>query len=866
MDKRRVKKNAGLKGSVLYTVTLVMMVMIILMMSAIALAGTANKRAFGEYHDDQTTYTGRSVINSVLNSFGVADDLGGNKGLGTHIATELIAKPSKSIIVNVNNQVALPDGFGTVEKLEFKYVGIDSEDGFYISGSGYKIFKVTATVKMGNETTTHSEYVCGVNANSSGGGGGAGFLASVFNLPESTGGTFHGPSYTLLLPERDASGDFIIDAEGNYDWPDPYAQAILDFRNPTHLSGGAMYASTVRFTTDNAQVSFLRNNHGSNGISASGNIAVLNPMSFLSEYKPGGSDSITNIPYIYCDGTFYTAVKPFIGTEDGGTDARSGNPINIYAGRVLFPSNPGNVYSSIYCYNTDETYNPADIKTSQLAFTVPTINEASSTVDVNNDLDGQSPVSVIAGNADGTQLLDWAAGTVGDKRLQTGSIYTMGSLKLGTAAYARVIVQGDVSVNQILDMTDCSSDSEIHGNIYVNGQLMVNDLATLNTILKNPATVTCRKITDASGNDLSGAVSGNITIKDDAFTWPIGMSKDDILGHNDDANKIVQTSTDAFKLFYDADNQKFRRSENQSMLEVSGSTEIYYYGDNEVKMRTVSDSNAVSKTKNVNITNSCTIAGSFSGCTFNITPPDKGKIWINLYDVNFSDCDFIVDDSEGREVYFYIPQGDNYSPSTSLSDEAAYFDVIEDITGVSRDVNTLTNSFYANNTHFLTLNYHETFFGNGKTLVENLDLKTYYKKEDDHSGGNTSDTNFVPDLFICAADNKRAADNQPLVSLEFTNQCVITGHITALDASFSWANTSHNFSNGGFSYTLDGATQSDTFPNSNISVIGSVFVASIKQIQNDFQCFYVDYYAKENDDIDNGDNYSWATIDGYITY
>jgi len=888
MDTQKVKKRFRLKGSVLYTVTLVMMVMLILMMSAIALAGTANKRAYSEYHDDQTTYTGRSVIDSVVKTLGKGQ---ANESLGTHIATKLINKPSEPVVVNVNDKEALPDGYGTVEKLEFTYVGKDAEDDFYINGSGYNIFKVTATVKMGNETTTYSEYVCGVNNGGGGGGGGAGFLASNnFSLGGSTGATIHGPSYTLTLPKLDASGNVVLDAEGNIQWPDAYKEPLTDFRNDAGLSGGGLYGSTLRFTTGNSVVSFQKNINGSNGLSVSGNIAIINPTAFLSEYKPvydsadpDKSDSITNIPYIYCDGTFYAKVNPYVGALSSGSDPRVGNPINIYAGRILSPENDGTMYSSIYCYNSDATYSPSDKRTAPLTFTIPNINAASTTDEVNTALDGKSPISVLVGNGNGTKLLDWASGVMGDKKLQTGNIYTKGHLKLGTDPTHKFEIKGDICVEQVLDMTNCSYGSSVYGNICVNGQLMVKDAATFSSILKDSSTVTCRQITDAAGNNLKDAaeLSGKITIKDDAFTWPTGMSKDDILGKNDKSYKIIQTQNDAFESFYDVKGQKFKRSENNSCLDVSGTTEIYYYDNNEVKMRTVSDATAVSKGPKVDISKSCTIAGgTFKNCTFNITPPAKSEIWINLYDVKFSNCNIIVDDSDGREVYFYIPQGDNYS-STVSSAEGKYFEAISNTPGAdSRTVTNLKNTFYADNTHFLTKNYNETYFGGGESLVNPLNLKTYYKKDEDQLKANYKKdedqlkANFVPDLYICAADNKtkpsatddKIPDPDTVVTIDFSNQCVLTGHIIALDSNFSWANSSHKFSDGNFSYTLEGATKEDTFSNKNISVIGSIFVANIKQIQNTFQCFYVDYFPEGTEIKDVKDKYSWETIDGYVSY
>ena len=872
MDTQKVKKSSRLKGSVLYTVTLVMMVMLILMMSAIALAGTANKRAFGEYHDDQTTYTGRSVIDSVLKTLGKDET---NEELGIHIINQLGTDKNKVVTVNVNNKEALPDGYGTVEKLEFRYVGMDNEGGFYITGSGRNIFKVTATVKMGNEVTTYSKYLTGSSGGDVPPSGGAGFLSSAgIGIDKATAPSFHGPSYTQTLP----------DTISPLTWPNAYEEPITIFRNPVHLSGGALFGSTIAFTTSNAQVSFTKNLNGSNGLTIMGNLALLNDMSFLSEYTPNSSDSITNIPYIYCDGTFYTSNKPYIGVPKNGTDAREKNPINLYVGRIVIPGNEGNLYSSIYCYNSDTSYSATPLRTSPLTVTIPSLtlisdadgyDKIDGTVDeINDTLDGTSSVSIIGANGGGTQLLDWADATVGNKSVHSGSIYTKGSLKLGVApSWKKVIINGDICVEQILDMTDTSTDSAVNGSICVNGQLMVQSADQLMTILShNTATkVVCRSITDASGNDLSGTTwqkdgtTYDVTISTVAFTWPTGMEKSDILGQNNKNDKIVATQDDAFGKFYDVTNNKYKRSINESMLDVSADTEIYYYNDtdNEVKMRTISNATAVSKTKTVNISKSCTIAGgTFKNCTFNITPPIDEKIWINLYDVKFDSCKIIVDDSEGREVYFYIPQGTNFSPSASPNDDN-YFSAVSDVSGITRDKDTMTNTFSANNTQFLTKNYDTTYFGGGKSLVENLDLHTYYKKDIDKPGKNELNTNFVPDLYICAADNT-GAGNQ--MELKFDNECVLTGHIIALNSHLTWINSSHKHGPSDFSYTVDGATVPDTMTGTNISVIGSVFICGVDDLKNDFEFYYVDYQSEDDGSGFTDDGTALGAIDGYISY
>lgn len=858
MDTQKDKRSSRLKGSVLYTVTLVMMVMLILMMSAIALAGTANKRAFGEYHDDQTTYTGRSVIDSVVSTLDKAGP-DGNAAIGEYIKSQINANHDNTVVINVNNKEALPGGYGTVEKLEFKYAGIDKEGDFYISGSGNVIIKVTATVKMGNETTTYSEYLSGNQNNDSPPSGGAGFLAAGgLNLDASTSSGLHGPSYTETFPT------FLSPLT----WPDPYGEEIVTFRNPVHISGGGLYGSTAAFTTSNARITFARNVSGSNGFTVMGNLALMNEINILSGYTPVNTDSITNIPYIYCGGTFYIANKINVGSSSNT------NPINIYCGRVVFDGNDSSLSSSIYCYNSDASYVPGVLQSS-LTYTVPSLSVTSDGKGivgdkdvVNNQLDGTSSVSII-GFTNTSPLIDWASSAITNKQLHSGSVYTKGSLKLGATGKNAFNINGDVYVDQILDMRDSATGSTISGDICVNGQLMINNATDFMTILSHnlSSEVKCRAITDSSGTVLSDADFPGYNVKIDpavaAFTWPAGMSKDDILGKNNKDDKIIATHDDAFGKFYDIDKGKYKRSINESRLQVSGESKIYYYDSsaNEVKMRTVSNPTAVSVDKtSIDITESCTfVGGTFSECTFNITPDKDKQIWINLYDVKFENCDMIADDSKNREVYFYIPQEDNFSLSPSPLD-SNYFSAISAVSGTTRTSSTPENTFYANNTHFLTKNYHETYFGKGKSLVEDLNLVTYYKKADDKPQDNELGKNLVPDLYICSADNKAETN------VVFDNQCVLTGHLITLNSRLSWANSSHTHNGSNFSYTLSGSTEADAMASTNITAIGSVFVKGASQLQNNFEFYYVDYLPESKGEGIHDEKILLTPIDGYVSY
>ncbi len=831
------KKRYRFRGSVLFTVTLVMMVMIILMLTAITLAGVANKRAFGQYHDDQTTATGRSMVETIVSTLSAGQP---NEALGEYIFTELESSPDTPVVVNVNNGDALPSGFGTVEKLEFQYAGEDTEAGYYIHGTGYKIVKVTATVSMGNETTTYTQYVTGSSAGSGGAGGTGGFVVnSGFALDASTSGTFHGPSFSGV-------GGTLEDR--------------VFFRNKTKISGGALYNSTVLFTADGSKLSFARNIGAENGLSVNGNIGIKTPTIFTSEYTPGSSDKITDIPYVYCEGTFYAETKVTIGAES--------KPINIYTGRIYIPKNDNEFYSDIYCYNTDETYDP-DTFVGFGAFssggeTTPmtgVFDESASTADINNLFDGSSSLSFLYGTGAATKLIDWAASMTGNEAIHSGDIYTMGSLKLDNI----INIAGDVCVNQTLDISTLTGGSKINGNINVNGRLIVESAEQLKSVMGDVTFVNAKSIYTTAGDALGmeSFPEGNVNIDPgtDAFTWPTGLSKDDITGRSaDKSNKIVSVPEDARGKFYDEAEGKYLRSVNKSGLIINASSVVYAYEGDQIVKKYINGSETEKMTKTVDITTSCTMIGKFDGCTFNITPPKGTKIWINLYDVIFDNCKLIIDDSEGREVYLYIPQGENYTDAGTSTFESAYFTVL------GREADDVDNSFTAENTMIITKNYYDTYFEGKSTLQNALDLVTYYKSDEDKDKTNGLGQNLVPDIYICSADNvKDDAGNPVHFDMTFINQCSLTAHIAAANADFTWSNTKLG-ANGKLSYTVNGYTEKDELSGENVSLIGSILVGDVKQIQNDFQFFYVDYENASDDEEDKGRKYAWDLIDGYVTY
>ncbi|HHX58033.1 MAG TPA: hypothetical protein GX710_08465, partial [Clostridiales bacterium] len=65
MDKKIIK-NTKLKGTVLFTVVSVMMVLIVFVMATLTIASAASKRSYNTYFKNQSLYSARSVVDTTV--------------------------------------------------------------------------------------------------------------------------------------------------------------------------------------------------------------------------------------------------------------------------------------------------------------------------------------------------------------------------------------------------------------------------------------------------------------------------------------------------------------------------------------------------------------------------------------------------------------------------------------------------------------------------------------------------------------------------------------------------------------------------------------------------------------------------------
>ena len=148
---KKYRKNK-LKGSVLYTVVAVMMIMTVFVFAALTLASAANRRAFNSYANNQTQYTARSVVDSMMKILRE----NGSAAVGELTPDELniLNNSIDSSMGKVTS--AKIESIGTIKELEAKNYnfGLNLTE----EQKNNYVYKLSATVKMLGQENTVSLY------------------------------------------------------------------------------------------------------------------------------------------------------------------------------------------------------------------------------------------------------------------------------------------------------------------------------------------------------------------------------------------------------------------------------------------------------------------------------------------------------------------------------------------------------------------------------------------------------------------------------------------------------------------------------------------------------------------------------------
>lgn len=404
------------KGTVLFTVVCVMMVLIVFLMGTLALAATANNRAMKAFNKAQTQQTAIAAVDAITAAI--------NNDDGIRAAVYNLGPSSAPLNVTTN----LNDpSYGTVTKSTIEYYGKkyvmddDTNSPTYMQMIERAVYKVTAEAAQGDGTSTVSAYIMsgGVIVVNNGGDGG-GFIttggASMDNHVSSFGGAYLGfddqfrdPTYvppTGMPTFKVANGEAIetdFQVNGNY-------------------------------TVDNGAMVLVVKKPGT-GMTVWGDLTLNKPLK-VTTVNAGPANltslSYTKIPFIYVDKTLSVNFD-----NDALNDANT--PLNIFCGDMDINGNGNRTfYANVYCHNAAET-------------------------------------SVFKPGGGSSMLYKWSASVITStgQAVNAGSFYSKGSLQLDQPATfdGEVMVEKDLIVN---------NNVTVNGNVTVGGELKGTGSLTVN--------------------------------------------------------------------------------------------------------------------------------------------------------------------------------------------------------------------------------------------------------------------------------------------------------------------------------------------------------------------------------------------------
>lgn len=460
------KMPKKVQGTVLFTVVCVMMVLIVFLMGTLALATTANNRAYGNYQKEQTEYTARTVldatvqaINEDTTSTGIKSQIVG-LGVGSDMTVTVTGTDGLSENVTITNL-----GSRTVYNAAAEQ---------WVSG---KIYEVAAEINRTKAQTRYSAYIVDASVTPPGGGGGGGAFVSLGGL----GGKIGTSGFT-------AGGTEIgIDGTGNEDYElDNGAVQMVPF----YLNGNLDTKSqcSVYFNKIAKQQYYA----------VTGNLTISNTFDLQYSSDFAWDDSLVTdykeVPTVYVGGT----LKVTSNNVTFGSPAPTGVPMNVYVGAVDTQIN-FNVYGDLYA--TDPT------ATSSIRG-----NEGSTKLHtwVDKQIKGKDGSVKTEGFGN-----FYSAGNVEYDTTANNDMYVGKSLRVAknlTISGNKTIYVGDASAYE--------GDVACGGTLTINGNLKCGKLYADNLVVNG--TLNC---TDVTANHISGSgtvnASGTVKSADVAAVYPV---------------------------------------------------------------------------------------------------------------------------------------------------------------------------------------------------------------------------------------------------------------------------------------------------------------------------------------------------------
>lgn len=417
MKEKAIPKKV--KGTVLFTVVAVMMVLIVFLMGTLALAATANNRAMNSYNSAQTQATARAGVEAVIaamqNDQAVANAVAGVKASNPSLAISGITfdDPALGRITDAKVEYA-----GTRTQVDTKGSS-DPTDADYNANYGKlvskDVIKISVTAEQGNATNTVSAYIvkdpspATVNDGNSNGFVSTGG-ASMENHTSVFGGTYLG------FDEAYKDPTYV-----------PPTVPKFSLRNGETIETDLQVNGNFEINTS-ASLNLVMKEPGT-GMTVWGNVDFwhslnLKSVNATSTIFNNGNFSYTDVPYLYVDKT--------LTFHDNASIGQNNIPFNIYCGDMDTTSNNVYLYADVYCYD---------------------------------------PAGTSTFNGGTSALYEWSAkvldkdGNAGAAHT-SGNYYTKGNLEINTTwSFAGdVVVEGTMKVN---------------GNTTINGDLTVGDSLTI---------------------------------------------------------------------------------------------------------------------------------------------------------------------------------------------------------------------------------------------------------------------------------------------------------------------------------------------------------------------------------------------------
>ncbi len=683
-DTRLRKKNV--KGSVLFTVVAVMMVMIVFVMATLTLAGVANRRSYASYSKNQTTYTARSAVDSVYKAltdesatdFGkklnaiTSDGTIAVSGLDTSMGTVGYYDASGNFIPGYMYVELIPDAL--------QQEVLDEDTNTVTAAADKDLLKITATAKLGDEDSTVSLYII-KNPEEP-------VIHSSFGGALTTMGGFNGGSASVSY------GGATINLK-NDKWDDKSLRK--------YISTNIINNSTI--TSDVYSVGSINCGSGINtyfeeqgqGFVVLGDLTAQdNGIKFHSNVSGSSISDYNKIPYVYVERLFSPNFSN--GTQFGSAT----EPINLYVGGYMRTGQNSQVTfnSDIYIYNHDFSLDGADIDDSH-QFT------ANLNPDGNwdgNIWDDNYPVSKFFNNG-GSRLTDWCAGMLTNSdglRQVGGNLYSKGcvDIKYNSNVGGDLFVDKDLRLENVTvgGSITCNGTMFVAGNNNVSAGLFVDPTklfgnGSINGVNISSYASNPQGFIDAV-NATCGIAPGDTSNK---TSFPANRELKEILGYGNEDNQIVQKQEDLVDNYSGIGYSSIPEGNDVSTVHNVGvATEYNHSGAEVVALTGDTYFNNCASSYGPNsimyIDSSCTLSGSMMNGRIIYINPGSNNLWIKLdksctYWGNsalyFTDNAFIVVNSNCTgNVNFFIDDNSDVNLFKGAILTSYYFDLMQNHKGI----------------------------------------------------------------------------------------------------------------------------------------------------------------------------------------